>query len=137
MNHPKIIINGRPMFAHVHRAEQVLGKPLPKGAEVHHHTATELVICPDRAYHMILHQRMRALEECGHAHWRKCVYCKKYDAPENLHISKEFPYHRACMNRVNSVKKKDPRYKEKNNARRRKKYAEYRAKGLSHHDFNV
>ena len=135
MNHPKIIINGRPMFAHVHRAEQALEKPLPKGAEVHHHSFTELVICPDRAYHMILHQRARALKVCGHANWRKCVYCKKYDAPENLHISKEFPYHRACMNAKRTARKKANR--EKENLRRRLKYAEYRAKGLSHHDFKV
>ncbi len=46
------------------RAEQALGHPLPPSAVVHHHTydgdRSQLVICQDRAYHALLHQRMRA-----------------------------------------------------------------------------
>ena len=57
-------------------AEKVLGKPLPEGCEVHHHTDTQLVICEDHAYHFLLHQRTRALKACGHVSWRKCNYCK-------------------------------------------------------------
>lgn len=49
---------------HRRRAEQALGKPLPPGVEVHHADGSKaddapLVICQDRAYHMLLHQRMR------------------------------------------------------------------------------
>lgn len=82
---------------HILLAEKVLGKPLPKGAVVHHadgnsfnNTLTNLVICPDRAYHNLLHARMRALAVCGHADWRKCSYCKEYDNPENMVIQKHY-----------------------------------------------
>lgn len=49
---------------HRRRAELALGKPLPRGAEVHHADGSmrddaPLVICQDRAYHMLLHKRMR------------------------------------------------------------------------------
>lgn len=50
---------------HRRRAELALGKPLPRGAEVHHADGSKgdnaplLVICQDRAYHMLLHKRMR------------------------------------------------------------------------------
>lgn len=79
--------------AHKIIAENILGRPLPKGAQVHHvdgnglnNEHTNLVICPDAAYHALLHRRTRALEECGNANWLKCVFCKEYDAPENLHL---------------------------------------------------
>jgi len=68
------------VFEHILIAEKVLGHPLPKGAVNHHHpsikNATNLVICENDAYHKVLHQRMRALNACGHSNWRKCKYCK-------------------------------------------------------------
>ena len=61
---------------HRRRAELALGKPLPRGAEVHHADGTTgdnapLVICQDRAYHMLLHKLMRERGmvypcRCGH-----------------------------------------------------------------------
>ena len=53
---------------HVALAEKALGKPLPKGAQVHHMNGTKegpIVICQDAAYHKLLHVRMRALAACG------------------------------------------------------------------------
>jgi hypothetical protein len=40
-------------------------RPLPAGVDVHHHNGEikTLVICPDRAYHMLLHKRMRRLKK--------------------------------------------------------------------------
>ncbi len=92
----------------VHRkvAEDALGKPLPDGAIVHHidenklnNAKDNLVICPDRAYHVLIHTRMDAISACGHADWRKCKFCKQYDSIENLY-TQDKPmgsiYHRSC-----------------------------------------
>ena len=61
------VLNGKKESRRI--AEKALGKPLPKGAEVHHvdgnsenDKPTNLVICPSHAYHMLLHARMRSLK---------------------------------------------------------------------------
>jgi hypothetical protein len=76
---------------HVAVAKRALGRPLPEGVEVHHvnevksdNRGSNLVICPNREYHALLHVRTRALDACGNAAFRQCEYCKKWDAPENL-----------------------------------------------------
>src|SRR5258708_6599812 len=53
-------------------AEQVLGHPLPKKAEIHHvdnnglnNEHSNLVICQDHAYHMLLHARTRIVKAGG------------------------------------------------------------------------
>jgi len=78
---------------HILVAEKVLGKPLPKGVVIHHvdgnrsnNLPFNLVICQDDGYHHLLHWRERALKACGHANWRKCCYCHKYDDRANLKI---------------------------------------------------
>lgn len=66
--------NGRPIYEHVYLAELALGKPLPKGAVVHHmnedktdnFTPFNLVVCPDQSYHALLHKRMREYAEKGY-----------------------------------------------------------------------
>lgn len=55
---------------HVLRAERALGRPLPRGAHVHHADGTrseqsQLVICQDAAYHKLLHVRMRIVRAGG------------------------------------------------------------------------
>lgn len=59
-------LNGKSGNAHRQIAEQVLGKPLPTRCPVHHHnrngfdnTNSNLVICENHSYHMLLHQRTR------------------------------------------------------------------------------
>lgn len=96
-------LNGKDTPEHVLIAEKVLGRKLRPPEEVHHvneqrgdNRNENLVVCPDRAYHMLLHQRMRAFAACGHAGWRKCTYCKVYDDPANLHIGSSTPRHTAC-----------------------------------------
>lgn len=69
----------------VHRilAAKALGKPLPKGAEVHHidenkrnNAPSNLVICPNRAYHMLLHARQRVIDKGGDPNEEKiCSSC--------------------------------------------------------------
>jgi hypothetical protein len=62
-------IDGVKKFDHVRIAEEVLGRPLPPGAVVHHanedrtdNRKENLVICPNRAYHNLLHARIRAIK---------------------------------------------------------------------------
>lgn len=101
-DHPKATSGGY-IQEHILIAEEVLGKPLPDNAIIHHinenisdNRKENLVICQDRAYHNLLHQKMRALKACGHANWRKCKYCKKYDDSENLYINNNTVYHKKC-----------------------------------------
>ena len=93
------------VLEHILTAEKALGKPLPEKAVVHHANGSRnsgtIVICQDRAYHNLLHQRTRSLRACGHASWRKCCFCKQYDEPANLIFSgqnKGKIYHKKCEN---------------------------------------
>lgn len=78
-------------YKHVLNAEKALGQQLPIGSVVHHidgnpanNENSNLIICENQAYHLLLHQRTRAYKACGHADWCKCKYCKQYDDPKNL-----------------------------------------------------
>ena len=97
--------DGKKKQAHILIVEAALGHALPAGAEVHHvneirsdNTPTNLVVCPSRAYHKLLHQRQDALDACGNASHRKCPFCKEYSAPETMTHSKHgrHYYHAAC-----------------------------------------
>ena len=75
-------INGKHRREHRLIVEQILEHPLPPKAEVHHvdenrinNAHSNLVVCPDRAYHMMLHKRRKAFRECGHKDWQYCVPC--------------------------------------------------------------
>ena len=77
--------------AHKVIAEKVLGRPLPKDAEIHHadgnglnNQHSNLVICPDHAYHALLHRRQKALDACGNANWLPCAFCRQHDDPKNM-----------------------------------------------------
>lgn len=69
---------------HVAIASKALGRPLPKRAEVHHvdgdslnNTPTNLVICENRAYHMLLHVRTRIVKAGGNPNTQKiCSGCQ-------------------------------------------------------------
>ena len=70
---------------HVWIAEQVLGHPLLPGAVVHHvdedtlnNANSNLVICQDKAYHMLLHVRMRVVRTGADPNTeRLCWDCKR------------------------------------------------------------
>lgn len=94
------------VLEHIAVASAVLGKRLPTRAQVHHvngdktdNRPANLVICEDRAYHMLLHQRQTALLATGNPNARKCAYCSAWDSPENLiPHGKRSVVHRACVN---------------------------------------
>jgi hypothetical protein len=102
----RLVVNGVKKREHVLLAELALGHPLPPGAEVHHidenksnNEPSNLVVCPDRAYHRLLHLRADAFAACGHYHWRKCSICKQWDSPENLKQAKaRGMFHQECHN---------------------------------------
>lgn len=60
--------DGSRQYEHIVLAEKALGRKLPKGAVIHHTSQPhdnfgpfKLVICPDQAYHLLLHRRAKAL----------------------------------------------------------------------------
>jgi hypothetical protein len=78
---------------HRHIAEAVLGKSLHPDTEIHHvdgngknNAHSNIVICPNHAYHMLLHRRQRALNECGNANWLPCAFCRQHDEPKNMSL---------------------------------------------------
>lgn len=100
--------------------EKVLGKKLPRGAEIHHvdgfrnnNINSNLVVCENREYHHLLHVRVEALECAGDPHARMCYRCHKWDIPGrgDFHVSplrrsvSGFPYHRSCEMRYQRARK--------------------------------
>ena len=89
-----------------------LGRPLRWPEQVHHvnfrkldDRPRNLVICPDTAYHLLLHARTRALSACGHADWRPCVFCKRYS--DLSHLKKHgggHAHHPACSTKIEYFK---------------------------------
>lgn len=95
--------------AHRVIAKKALGHALPPNAEVHHvdgnglnNTNGNLVICPDKAYHRLLHVRQNAMDRCGNPNMRRCYICGQWDSPANMYINRS-ARHRAChtQNEIN------------------------------------
>jgi hypothetical protein len=119
MVYERITINGVRKYLHVHIAEKALGKSLPKGAHVHHvdynkknNANSNLVICPNNAYHALLHQRQDAVNAGYPAHYRRCSYCQEYDSPDNLYIKQGVSglgwacRHQSCLYEYEKLRKK-------------------------------
>jgi hypothetical protein len=106
----QIRVNGKYKLEHLVIAENVLGRTLKYPEVVHHanenrsdNRKENLVICPDRAYHNLLHVRLRAQKACGDPSWRKCSFCQTYDSLQNLYVYPDASaaYHPACVNTSN------------------------------------
>ncbi len=132
--YPRVGTAGRgAMYIHRQRATAALGKPLPKGACVHHADGTtvataQLVICQDNAYHRLLHARMRVKAAggnpntdavCGHCHTAQ-PFAAFAPAPA-LSTGRNHICH-DCAARKESARRE--RYRDIINARRRVKYQE-------------
>lgn len=97
-----------------HRAivENILGKKLPKSAVIHHvdhdrlnNFPTNLVVCPDSAYHNLIHRRERALDACGNPNAIRCKFCKTYDNQDDIILNKEgYGYHRSCAKSYRKIR---------------------------------
>jgi hypothetical protein len=87
-DHPRAIgkaENGGAILEHILIAEKALGKPLPVGVPIHHYgEKTEnhkIVICQDAAYHTLLHQRTRLIQnqKTGGKVCTSCLVHKPFD----------------------------------------------------------
>jgi hypothetical protein len=115
----RLKVNGRLVREHVAIAENILGRRLPRGVQVHHvneikkdNRHENLVICPNLAYHHLLHQRTRAFDACGHADWLVCAYCGKHDDPKNLlTYTRGSARHAECQSAYGKSQYKDPNSK--------------------------
>lgn len=95
------------VYEHIIISEIVLDRRLPPEVEIHHidknksnNKNSNLVICPNREYHRLLHRRAEALESCGNASYRKCIYCKEWDDPNTLSQHSKGSYtHKKCHNK--------------------------------------
>lgn len=116
-NHPKADKKAGYVYEHVIVAERALGKSLPPRAEIHHFNEqktdnknSNLVICPSRAYHFLLHQRLRALRACGNPNYLRCVYCKQYDSPSRIRVQFQTTgshgYHHACKAKYDRMRRR-------------------------------
>lgn len=97
-------VGGKTRYLHIEAAERALGKPIPKGAEVHHingnpsdNRNSNLVICQDHQYHSLLHMRTEALDVTGNPNLRLCCVCQIYDNPNRMRSSGKRVYHANCM----------------------------------------
>lgn len=104
----RLSVNGKLVREHVLVAEKALGKKLPKGASIHHvneiktdNRCENLVICPNEAYHQLLHRRQRALDESGNADKRQCMFCKEWDLEPVITVNKanSASFHTSCRNK--------------------------------------
>lgn len=96
-------IKRKTVYVHVLVAERALGKRLPDEAEIHHvdgnpanNATNNIVICQNHDYHMLLHQRERALKNCANAAWRPCTICGQYDDTAMMRPQGRQFYHREC-----------------------------------------
>jgi HNH endonuclease len=121
--HPRATATGRYVAEHILIAEHALGRSLPPQVEVHHVNEVRhdnrngnLVICEDRAYHMLLHVRLRAYKATGCVTSVKCVYCKQWGSvghegmrqPHRRNGKPANAYHAICATNA-GVRQRDKR----------------------------
>lgn len=107
-------VNGKAIRGHKLVAEKALGRPLRGTERVHHvdydkgnNDPSNLVICPDDAYHFLLHRRTDSLNATGSPDNLKCQYCGEWGNDLVTAGSKGYHrYHSKCKNEYVSQYKK-------------------------------
>lgn len=95
IGYDQVKVQGEVTYRHRVRAEQALGKSLPAGAIIHHadgskRMTSQLVICQDQAYHLMLHRRTRVLRAGGNPNIDKiCSRCKQVLAKTDFHVKRQ------------------------------------------------
>lgn len=100
-------VDGESVQEHVAIAERALGKPLPPGVEIHHvdenrrnNANRNLVICPDRTYHKLLHVRARVVRAGGNPNTQRicsaCHQLKEFSAFSRCRALKADGLGRTC-----------------------------------------
>lgn len=114
--HPRASNSGY-VLEHILVVEKALGRYVPAGADIHHvdenpgnNAGSNLVLCPDSAYHKLLHQRLRAFIACGNASALRCCICHGYEDQADIKTTTgPRAYHRRCAtayNRANVAKRR-------------------------------
>lgn len=97
------------VLEHLLVAERALGHFLPRTADVHHcnevrsdNRPENLVICEDRTYHRLLHQRLRAYRATGDPAARQCHGCHLWVKQDEARFSANRgryrrAWHPACL----------------------------------------
>jgi len=111
-DHPRANPNGY-VLEHLLAMEKHLGRPILPTEAVHHidgnkanNAIENLQLFETWGKHLSFHARLRAFQATGHWDWVKCKFCKQYDAPTNMFVSKvnNNNYHRACCRKYEREK---------------------------------
>jgi hypothetical protein len=89
-DHPRSRSNGF-VLEHIVVAEKKYGRFINKPEVVHHidenpknNNPDNLMLFANNTEHKNFHMQERAFAETGNRDYRRCVFCKQYDSPENL-----------------------------------------------------
>jgi hypothetical protein len=112
-SHPRAKPNGY-VLEHIAVVEAALGHCLPNGAVVHHinenpsdNRNSNLIVCPDRKYHRLLHMRAKALRACGHVDWIHCLICGKWGLRETMYsVGGTSGRHTVCHARAERLRRR-------------------------------